>query len=119
MYCQQSIHPALAGLLQFEEQRLGIPIEVVRRSLYNLAPSPPFRPVIEVRIHTGTAPETFPVLLPDELLEITAPVHVTTEARDVGFTDATGQLCPLAGVTGNVITLHFDNQVLTRNVTVT
>ena len=108
MHAYQSIHPALAGLLRFEEQRLGIPIEVVKRPLYNLAPTPPFRPVIEVRIHTGTAPETFPVLLADELLEITAPVHVTTEAREVGFTDATGQLCPLAGVTSNVVALHFD-----------
>ena len=61
MHAYQSIHPTLAGLLQFEEQRLGLPIEVVKKPLYNLSPSPPFRPVIEVRIHTGTRPETFPV----------------------------------------------------------
>jgi len=108
MQCNQPIHPALAGLLQFEEQRLGLPIEVVKKPLYNLSPSPPFRPVIEVRIHTGTRPETFPVLLVDELLEITAPVHVTTEAREVGFTDNTGQFCPLAGITDNRVAIHFD-----------
>jgi hypothetical protein len=108
MHAYQSIHPALAGILQFEELRLGIPIEVIRKPLHNLSPTPPFRPVIEVRIHTGSSPETFPVLLPEELLEITAPVHVTTEAQEVGFTDTTGQFCPLAGVTDNRVTIHFD-----------
>jgi len=108
MHAYQSIHPALAGLLQFEEQRLGVPVEVVRKPLYNLAPVSPFRPIVEVRIHTGTAPETFPVLLADELLEITAPAYVTSEAREVGFADATGQFCPLAGVTANRVTLYFD-----------
>ncbi len=108
MLCHQTVHPALAGLLQFEEQRLGVPVEVFRKPLYNFTPSPAFRPIIEVRIHTGTRPETFPVLLADELLEITAPAHVTTDSREVGFTDNTGQLCPLAGITNNVVHLYFD-----------
>ena len=108
MYCNQPIHPALAGLLQFEEQRLGIPVEVIRKPLYQASPSSPFRPVMEVRIHTGTRPETFPILLDDELLEITVPAYVEPNATEVGFKDATGQLCPLAGVTGNVTTLYFD-----------
>jgi len=108
MYCNQPIHPALAGLLQFEEQRLGIPVEVSRKPLYQACSPSPFRPVMEVRIHTGTSPETFPVLLEDELLEITAPAYVEPNTTEVGFKDGTGQLCPLAGVTGNVTTLYFD-----------
>jgi hypothetical protein len=76
MHRYQSIHHALAGLLQFEEQRLAVPVEVFRKPLYNFPP-PSFRPVIEVRIHTGTVPETFPILLADELLDVTAPAHVT------------------------------------------
>jgi hypothetical protein len=107
MHAYQSIHPALTGILQFEEQRLGIPIEVVKKSLYNHPPSS-FQPVIEVRIHTGTAPETFPILLADELLDVTAPVHVSVEAREIGFSDNTGQFCPLAGVTDNRVNLFFD-----------
>jgi hypothetical protein len=107
MHCNQPIHPALAGILQFEEQRLGIPVEVNRRPLYR-APTSPFRPVMEVRIPTGTQPETFPILLEDELLEITAPTHVEANTTEVGFRDATGRLCPLAGVTGNVTSLYFD-----------
>ena len=108
MHAYQHINPALAGLLQFEEQRLGLPVEVIRKPLHNLSGAPPFRPVIEVRIHTGTRPETFPVLLADELLEVTAPAYVTTEAQEVGFVDATGQFCALGGVTGNRVTLYFD-----------
>ena len=118
MHAYQSIHPTLAGLLQFEEQRLGIPIEVFKKPLHNLSSKPPFRPVIEVRIHTGTRPESFPILLADELLEVTTPAHVTTEAREVGFTDITGQFCPLAGVTDNRVTIHFDLDEVFRTGTV-
>ena len=108
MHTERHLHPALSGLLQFEEQRLGVPIEAVKKALYNFSPAPAFRPVIEVRIHTGTRPESFPVLLADEQLEITAPAYVTTEAREVGFADATGQFCSLAGITDNRVTLFFD-----------
>ena len=108
MHAYQSLHPSLADLLRFEEQRLGIPIEVVRKPLYSLAPSPPFRPVIDIRMHSSTAPETFPVLLADELLEVTSPAQTSVEVREVGFKDRTGQFCPLAGVTDNRVTVFFD-----------
>jgi hypothetical protein len=110
-----SIHPGLAGLLQFDEQRLGIPIEVVRRPLQSAASRSVFRPIIELRIHCGGPPETFPVLLPDELLELTVPAHVTKEEQEVGFVDATGQFCPLAGISGNRVTVYFDLQALYSN----
>ncbi len=88
MYTRSQLHPGLRSLLEFEEQRLGIPMEVERKPL-NTIPLSPTRPVIEVRIHSGTRPERFPILLADELLEVTAPAFVTAEAREVGFTDRT------------------------------
>ncbi len=108
MYTCAQLHPGLAALLEFEEQRLGIPVEVERKPLYNCDAFPTARPVIEVRIHTGTRPETFPVLLADELLEVTAPVCVEPGSQEVGFKDATGRLCPLASVIGNVVNVYFD-----------
>ena len=66
-------------------------------------------------IHCGSPPETFPVLLQDELLELTVPAHVTNEEQEVGFVDATGQLCPLAGISGNRVTVYFDLQALYSN----
>ena len=107
MYSRSKLHPALVCLLEFEELRLGVPVEVERKPLYNFPPTST-RPVIEVRIHSGTRPETFPILLADELLEVTAPAHLTVEDREVGFRDRTGQFCPLAGVTDNRVTLYFD-----------
>ena len=114
MHAYQPLHSALAEILQFEEQRLGLPVEVLRKPLTRFPPTS-FRPVIEVRIHTGTAPETFPILLADELLDVTTPIHVSIEAQEVGFADSTGQFCPLAGVTDNRVNLFFDLNELFHN----
>ena len=107
MQAHQSVHTALTRLLEFEEQRLGTPIEVFHRPLNRYSPTA-FRPVIEVRIHTGSRPETFPILLDEELLDVTAPICATDEVREVGFRDATGQFCPLAGIIDNQVRVYFD-----------
>jgi len=108
MYASTELHPVLASLLSFEEHRLGYPFEGHSRSLINLPPDPPFRPVVEVNIHTSRSDESFPVLLPDELLEITAPAYVIGDEKVVGFNDRNGDLCPLAGASGNRVNVYFD-----------
>lgn len=108
MYCDNRIHPGLAASLQFEEQRLGIPIEGHSRSLTEVSAPPAFRPVIEVNFHTSLQRDRFPVLLADELLEIAAPVFTVLDDKMVGFYDRNGSLCPLAGVTGNRLNIYFD-----------
>jgi len=108
MYIDNAIHAALADLLRFEEQRLGLPIEGHSRSLTEVAGPPAFRPVIEVNIHTSFQNETFPVRFQDELLEIRASIFVVADQKTVGFTDRNGTLCPLAGVTGNRLNVYFD-----------
>ena len=118
MHCDNSINPGLAALLKFEEQRLGLPLEVQSRSLSELPAFHPFRPVVEVTIHSRMhfPKETFPVLLSDELIEITAPVYVAGDEHVVGFEDRNGSLCPLAGVTGNRLNIYFDlNELVSGN----
>jgi len=118
MHCDNNIHPGLAELLRFEEQRLGLPVEVHSRALNDLPAIHPFRPVVEVTIHRRRhdSGETFPILLSDELLEITAPVCVGRDEQSVGFNDRDGSLCPLAGVTGNRLNIYFDlNELFSGN----
>ncbi len=109
-----SFHPGLAALLEFEEQRLGLPLEASSRSLGTLPPGLTFRPVVEINVHTGTVPAEFPVLMSDELLELKLPVWVSCDDSRVGFQDRLGRECPLAGVTGNRINVYFDLDQLFR-----
>ena len=108
MVTNGSLHPGLAAALAFEEQRLGLPLEVHHRHLLDIPANDPFRPVLDVTIHTGSAVEDFPVLLEDELLEITAPAYVVEDERVFGFRGRRGEVSPLAGVTGNQVRLYFD-----------
>ena len=108
MVTHGSIHAGLAAALEFEEQRLGLPVEVHHRHLLDIPANEPFRPVLDVTVHTGSVVEDFPVLLEDELLEITAPAYVIEDERIFGYRGRRGELAPLAGVTGNRIRIYFD-----------
>ena len=62
MHAYQHINPALAGLLQFEEQRLGLPVEVIRKPLKPLRPtalSPGHRSTHPYWHSTGDVPGAF------------------------------------------------------------
>lgn len=102
------MHPGLAQVLEFEQQRLGLPIEGRRIDLSDPSSRSPFAPVIELRVHTGHYPDTFPVLLDDESMEVRAPVCFRQDQDLVGFRNHDGSLAPLAGVTGNVVCVYFD-----------
>jgi len=118
MHCDNNIHPGLAALLRFEEQRLELPVEVHSRAIGELPVIHPFRPVVEVTIHSRRhlPKETFPILLSDELLEVTVPAYVGRDEQLVGFNDRDGSLCPLAGVTGNRLNIYFDlNELFSGN----
>ena len=112
MVTHGSIHPGLAAALEFEEQRLGLPLEVRHGHLLDLSPNTPFRPVVEVTVHTSSATEQFPVLLEDELLEISAPAYIVEDERVFGYRGRCGEVAPLAGVTGNRINIYFDLEAL-------
>ncbi len=56
------IHAGLRSWMEFEEQRLGIPIQV-RKSDLAMEPSRRFRPILELVLHTDADVETFDVLL--------------------------------------------------------
>ena len=115
MHCDNNIHPGLAALLRFEEQRLGLPVEGHRAPLLVCSDSP-FRPVVEVNVHTAHGCDSFPVLLENELLDIAAAVFVINDDHVVGFNDRNGDLCPLAGVTGNRLNIYFDlNELFSGN----
>ena len=103
----ENLHPTLESLFEFEEQRTGIPFEVNYRPLLE-CPGWPFRPLIEVNIHTGNVTDTFPVLVHDELLEVRSAVCVANEEQEIGFRDFSGNFCLLAGVTGNRLSIYFD-----------
>ena len=115
MVIHGSIHPGLASALAFEEQRLGLPLELHRRHLLDLPAIAPFRPVLDLTLHTASTMEQFPVLLDDELLEITAPAYVIDDEQVFGYRGRRGELAPLAGVTGNRVRLYFDLEALFRH----
>ena len=112
MVTHGSLHPGLAAALAFEEQRLGLPLEVHHGHLLDLPTDQPFRPVLDVTVHTSSTTEDFPVLLDDEVLEITAPAYVVADERLFGYRGRRGELAPLAGVTGNRVHLYFDLETL-------
>jgi len=109
-----AFHPGLAAVLEFEEQRLGIPVEAWSRSLGTLPLQVKLRPVVELNVHTGTVPAEFPILLAEELLELKLPIWVSSDTTSIGFKDKLGRLCPIAGVSGNRINVYFDLDQLFR-----
>ena len=108
MVTHGSLHPGLAAALAFEEQRQGLPLEVHHGHLLDRPTDSLFLPVIDVCIHTSSTTEQFPVLLEDELLEITAPAYVVEDERVFGYRGRRGEVAPLVGVTGNQVRVYFD-----------
>ena len=108
MFSTAKLHPSLDSLLRFEEQRLGIPIEVLHKPLDQCTFYSPPGPVIQIRIHTGSTPQTLPVVLPDVAFEVCAPFQPQSDIDHVGFTDAEGQFRALAGVTETAISAYVD-----------
>ena len=110
-----SIDPGLRAALEFEEQRLGVPLVVRCRHLLDIPTEAQFRPVVVLTLHTGSAEESFPVLLPGERLEVHAPAYVTEDQRVYGYRDRRGGVAALAGVTGNRVHVYFDLDLLFRH----
>jgi len=102
------LHPGLESIVAFEEARIGIPIERRRCPLSIISATFAFRPIVELNIHSGGPDERFPVLLEDELMELTAGVFVTMDRELVGFKNRDGSLCSLAGITENRVNVYFD-----------
>jgi len=114
MHATCSLHPGLAATLEFEEQRVGLPLEVHRRHLIDLPARSPFRPVVEVNVHTAPTCESFPVRFDDEILEINAPAWVVDDEEVFGYRDRHGDVAALAGVTGNRVRVYFDLDAVYR-----
>ena len=113
MYCDSKIHPGLAAILEFEEYRLGLPIEA--HSLHLMNAGLPFRPVIEINIHTARDLDRIPVLFDNEVMELSVAAHMCDDNQFVGFADRNGDLCPLAGITGNRLNIYVDLNRVFRN----
>ena len=115
MHATCALHPGLAAALEFESQRVGLPVEVHRRHLLDLPRQTPFRPLIDVNIHTAPACESFPVAFDDELLEVHAPAYVVEDEAVFGYRDRRGDVAPLVGVSGNQVRLYFDLDAVYRH----
>ena len=114
MKTSECLHPALRSLLEFEEQRLGLPLHVQRKDLAEEIPAR-FRPVVELVLHAGYRYETFDVLLNNDRYQLRAPVAMWDDEQQYGFLDRRNELHPLAGVTGNRVHVYYDLEWLFRH----
>lgn len=101
------LHPGLRALLEFEQQRLGLPLQVRHQDLTQVVSSR-FRPVLDVVLHMGPRLETLDVRLDDHHFQLRCPVGLCEDDRRFGFLDRHYGLYPLAGVTGNQVHVYYD-----------
>jgi hypothetical protein len=111
MVCYAALHPGLRSLLEFEEQRLGVPFCVRRENLADCS-IPPFRPVLDVVIHFGHQLEWVDVLIHREHYQVRCPIGLVEDEQHFGFVDGRKDLHPLAGVTRNQVHVYLDLQWL-------
>ena len=106
----------LRSLLEFESQRLGLPISYHRVDLdLDLPAAKTFKPEIEIYLHFDYQPQSFSIPVNgDELVQIR-----TSVCSEVPDSDATpvgpqinGEMVPLAYVNGRRIIIPFDLECL-------
>ena len=97
----------LRSLLEFESQKLGLPIAYHREDLRYAEIHGRFRPVIEVHVHVDSNPHNFAVPVGDTIIPVTASVFSTTLTDAVG-PEVDGEIIPIAYLKGRDVLIPFD-----------
>ena len=105
----------LRSLLEFESEKLGIPIAYHRHDLRYADVHGPFRPVIEVHVHADSDPVEFSIPLDDAVIPVTASVFDKPLTDAVG-PEVDGEVLPVAYLKGRHVLIPFDLEGLESDV---
>ena len=102
-----NVSEPLRSLLEFESQKLGLPIAYHRYSLEHAEVHASFRAMIEIHVHTNPAPVAFSIPVNGAIIPIIAAVFSTPLSGAVG-PEVDGEVVPIAYLKGRHVLVPFD-----------
>ena len=102
--------PHLRALLQFEAEKLGLPVRFQESVLSEFRP-PPFRREPLILCHAEYHRERFGIRLSEEEVLVNIPACIVEAGDPIGYLDH-GQLVPLGAVVRNVLLVFFSLEAL-------
>ena len=106
-----NVSEPLRSLLEFESEKLGLPIAYHRGDLKYAEIHGPFRPVVEIHVHTDRERESFCIPIGEDRIDVRAAVFSTPLTDAVGPV-VDGMMIPVAYLKGRHVLVPFDLESL-------
>ena len=110
-----NVSEPLRSLLEFESEKHSLPIVYHRGDLRDADVHGPFRPVIEIHVHTDRERESFGIPVGEDRIDVRAAVFSAPLTDAVGPV-VDGMMTPVAYLKGRHILIGFDLEAMESDV---